>query len=561
MGGFRRNKDIFNHSSFRDCDWEAGGSESQNQSVNDINKFKHGRKKKGSVFDDCSWKNNHQICNDAVENTSKDDKNIQKQKPELSRANQEFDYCHGEEVNEKTLLQSKLSINDLNSEETQKKISNIPNTGKSTMQITEYHMLSKVNLKKLFGAIYLYNDKCYLPLTEQEYLILMRHESDDELLSILKSYRAFSDAYRFLAINPDIEFEQYSKSILQFKTVIVFENMLLDAKSGSRLEHNENYPVFFGTNIYYHAKPRNTPYWDKYLESVSQGDKKIKDLIYEMLGYLLLQGNDGKCFFVLAAASNSGKSVLGEFISSAFSDNYVSHLAIDDFGKRFSLGSLWRTALNVSMDLPQSTLSTDTVSLIKTLTGDFKVTAEEKYAPKFTAINRIKLVFGTNSGISISAPDPAFWNRVIIVPFQYEIPRPQRNPDLLLHLMDEKDDIFSKSIPYVTKLIERNYEFTIPDISNTMKCSWSRNEGDPLGDFFLKYCEITEEGSKTAVQTVYDRYKKYCTAQGIADTISDIATFSKAIRQRNPEIKIKKCRVKEYENPVSAFQNVKCNYN
>lgn len=265
MGGFRRNKDIFNHSSFRDCGWEIGDPKSENQSVNDINKFKHGRKKKGSVFDDCSWKNNHQIRDNVVKNTSKEEKVIRKPMPELSSVNQEFDYYHGEETNEKTLS---------NSEETQKKISNISNTGKSAMQITEDHMLSKVYIKRLYGAIYLFNDKCYLPLTEQEYLILMRRKSDDELLSMLKSYRAFSDAYRFLEINPDIEFDQYSRSILQFKTVIVFENMFLDAKNGSRFEHNQEYPVFFGSNINYRDKPRDTPYWDKFLESVSQGDKK-----------------------------------------------------------------------------------------------------------------------------------------------------------------------------------------------------------------------------------------------------------------------------------------------
>lgn len=137
-----------------------------------------------------------------------------------------------------------MPSNDPDSEEIQKKISKISNTGKSVMQITEDHMLSKVYIKRLYGAIYLYNDKCYLPLTEQEYLTLMRRESDDELLSQLKSYRAFSDAYKFLVINPDIEFDQHNKSILQFKTIIVFENMLLDAKNGSRFDHNQEYPVF-----------------------------------------------------------------------------------------------------------------------------------------------------------------------------------------------------------------------------------------------------------------------------------------------------------------------------
>lgn len=318
----------------------------------------------------------------------------------------------------------------------------------------------------------------------------MRRKSDDGILSILKNYRAYSDAYKFLVINPDIEFEQYDKLILDFKTIIVFDNVLLDAKTCSKIEHSQNYPVFFGTNIRYHVKHGNTPYWDRFLESVAQGDKKIIKLIYEMLGYLLLQGNDGKCFFVLAAAPNSGKSVLGDFISSVFSDCYVSHMTIDDFGKRFSLGSLWRTALNVSMDLPQSTLSTDTVSLIKTLTGDSKITAEEKYAPKFTALNHVKLVFGTNSKISIATPDTAFWNRVIIVPFQHELPRQERDTDLLSHLMDEKDDIFSKCVPYVTELILRNYEFTMPDVSNIMKCDWSGNGGDSIGDFFQSIAKL-----------------------------------------------------------------------
>lgn len=77
----------------------------------------------------------------------------------------------------------------------------------------------------------------------------------------------------------------------------------------------------------------------------------------------------------------------------------------------------------------------------------------------------------------------------------------------------------------------------------------------------MKYCEITEEDSKTAVQEVYDCYKKYCTSQGAADTILDTANFSKAVRQRYPDIKTQKCRIKEYENPVSVFKNVKCNYN
>lgn len=425
---------------------------------------------------------------------------------------------------------------------------------RSSMQIIEDHLLKKVYIRRLYGGIYLYTGKYYAPLTEQDYSILVRRKSSDEIISVLRNYRAFSYGYRFLASNPDIEFHNYARDSVRFKTYIAFENTLLDARTGMRYEHSPDFPVFFGINAHYTKHPADTPYWDAFLASASNGDKKIKKLVYEMIGYLLLQGNDGKCFFVLAIAPNSGKSLMGDFIGELFPDAYVSHMAINDFGDRFSLGGLWRTLVNVSMDLPQSVLNTNTVSLIKTLTGDSKITAEEKYMPKCTALNRLKLVFGTNSRISISAPDSAFWDRVIIVPFLNEIPRQKRIPDLLSHFIDEKDSILSKSIPYVTKLIERNYEFTLPDAAIAMKQEWSGNAGDTIGDFFSGHCTITDDTDGISVQDLFAHYHEYCMEKHVMAL--DMANFSKTITRRYPQVRKGKHRGKGMTNPVSTFENV-----
>lgn len=423
---------------------------------------------------------------------------------------------------------------------------------RNSMQIIEDHLLSKVSIRRLYGVIYLFNGKCYIPLTEQDYSVLVRRKSKDEIISILRNYRAFSDGYRFLASNPDIEFNNYVKESVRFKTFIAFENTLLDAKTGNRYEHNPDFPIIFGVNAKYTEKPADTPWWDAFLDSVSNGDKKTKCLIYEMIGYLLLQGNDGKCFFVLATASNSGKSLIGEF----FPEAYVSHTAINDFGDRFSLGGLWKTTVNVSMDLPQSTLNPNTVSLMKTLAGDSKITAEEKYMPKCTALNRLKLVFGTNSRISISVPDSAFWDRVIIVPFLNEVPRQRRIPDLLSRFINEKDDILSKSIPYVTKLIRRNYDFTLPDAAIEMKQEWSGNAGDTIGSFFSEHCIITDDTCGIPVQDLFIHYQKYCTEKHVFKSGLDAANFSKMITQRYPQVKKGKRRIAGKENPVSIIKNL-----
>lgn len=428
---------------------------------------------------------------------------------------------------------------------------------KSAMQIVEDHLLDKVFIRRLYNGVYLYNGKYYIPLSAQDYAILLRSESDDGIISLLKSYRQFEDGYKFLASNPKIEFEDYIQRSIQYRTFISFKNKILDAKTGKTYRHHPDHPIIFGVNTCYKKHPNDTPYWDYFLESVAQGDKEIKKLIYEMMGYLLLQGNDGKCFFVLAPAPNSGKSLLGDFIESFFQDTYVSHIAIDNLGKRFAMGSLWKTKVNVSMDLPQSILDTNTVSQVKTLTGDFKIATEEKYMPIGTALNHCKFVFGTNFKLAISAPDRAFWDRVIIVPFLYEVPRKERQTDLLAHLIDEKDDILSKCMPYVKKLITRNYEFTIPEVSANMKDAWMENTVDAIGKFFVQHCEISDESEGISLGMLYEYFIDFCNRNGVAPGVEDARNFSRRIKLQHPEIKQKKRRISGADNPVSVFENVR----
>lgn len=100
MGAFRRNKDIFHQPLFQDCGWGIRDSEPENQFGNSVNKSKHGKERVDSVFDDCSWKNNHQLCDGAIKNTSKIDKNLQKQMPNVPSINQDFGCNHGKQMND-----------------------------------------------------------------------------------------------------------------------------------------------------------------------------------------------------------------------------------------------------------------------------------------------------------------------------------------------------------------------------------------------------------------------------------------------------------------------------
>ena len=133
---------------------------------------------------------------------------------------------------------------------------------KSAMQIVEDHLLDKVFIRRLYNGVYLYNGKYYIPLSAQDYAILLRSESDDGIISLLKSYRQFEDGYKFLASNPKIEFEDYIQRSIQYRTFISFKNKILDAKTGKTYRHHPDHPIIFGVNTCYKKHPNDTPYWD-----------------------------------------------------------------------------------------------------------------------------------------------------------------------------------------------------------------------------------------------------------------------------------------------------------
>lgn len=127
---------------------------------------------------------------------------------------------------------------------------------------------------------------------------------------------------------------------------------------------------------------------------------------------------------------------------------------------------------------------------------------------------------------------------------------------MLSRFIDEKDDILSKSIPYVTKLIRRNYDFTLPDAAIEMKQEWSGNVGDTIGSFFSEHCIITDDTCGIPVQDLFIHYQEYCAEKRVFNSSLDAANFSKMITQRYPQVKKEKRRIAGKENPVSIIKNV-----
>lgn len=285
-------------------------------------------------------------------------------------------------------------------------------------------------------------------------------------------------------------------------------------------------PLDFFTSflpIDYRPEQQECPYFDQFVATVSGGDPMIRQLIWEVLGYLLTYDMAGKAFFVLQDVGDSGKSVFGNLVSSFFNPKALAHLDIYRFKDRFSTSALRGKRLNICMDLPRGRISREAIGTIKMLTGDDTITIEEKFHQSQSYKPTCKLLFGSNFPLMPSDNDVAFRARLVTIPFQYAIPKEKQDKHLLDKLMGERSAIAVKALDAYLVLKHRNYQFS--PIQGLYNVTAYVEESELMEQFVNTCCEFRPECS-TFTADLLDAYNAFRASCNVPP-ITDIAFFSR----------------------------------
>lgn len=294
----------------------------------------------------------------------------------------------------------------------------------------------------------------------------------------------------------------------RMKYLIAFQNGIYDCRQQIFLDFSPDYILFSKLDADY-LKYAQTPVFDSFLDNVSGGDAAIKELIWEMIAYILLPTNDGKCFFVMGTAPNSGKSLLAKVIESMFPDSAVNRAPISSISGRFGLASMADKRINISPECVDERIAPEVVNNIKLLTGEEAVNIERKGIDAAREYMTCKLLIATNCATAFAVKDSAFWNRMRIVPFLYSVPQRNQRTDLFENLKCELDSIASIAVSrYARRLIESNYQFSVPDASEKLMCQWRNSSIDRLKEFLNCKCEVTYDLSDFI--PVGELYEEYC---------------------------------------------------
>lgn len=429
----------------------------------------------------------------------------------------------------------------------------------SLAELTE-KILKKVILIRHEGDIYFYNGRTYqIVANQQELLELMVNHVDLTGFNCMAT-KKFSDLLSYMKAREDLIPEDYAEKICETKYFVVLKNGILDLRSLKLLRHSPEHLTFYELDAEW-RKNTDVKYFRKFLRDVSGGDHEIETRIKETIGYLLSPSNDGKCFFVLGVAHDSGKSTVGRLLQEIIGERYVVYRATYQMSNQFALGDTQGKILNMAMDLPKGKLDSKTVALLKQISGGDQITIERKYEHMRSVRSKMRFLFASNYPVTIprADDDDAFWERMIVVPFLYSIPKAELDHDLLDKLLEERDGIVEICLHAVHGIIKRRYQFSKCQAADKMKQKW-RYQTEDFSGTIERYAEhrliVTGQlADRLYLQDVYSDYCDFCYQYDLEEVTYDY--FTNWMKMNLTKCQFGRLRCKPEDNPRAGVKGLK----
>ena len=297
--------------------------------------------------------------------------------------------------------------------------------------------------------------------------------------------------------------------------LVNLENGVFNMETSELLHHDAACRFTYQVHANYieEADQISCPAFEAFCKSSLEGDSTKRKLLLEFIGYICTDSNDGKCALFLKGQPNSGKSVIGAFISRLFDQELVSNIPLHQLGDRFFRAELAGKKLNVAGEISGNVLRD--ISIFKSITGNDSIAGEFKGKDPFSFTPRCKLLFSGNTIPLTTETDTttAFVNRIRVLLFNISVPTEQQDKRLLEKLMEERDSIVTLALQAARELVERNYVFTEPKDSRQFLEAF-RVRGNIL-NAFLEECCILDPSARCFNVELYAAFQAFCERNGL----------------------------------------------
>jgi len=405
--------------------------------------------------------------------------------------------------------------------------------------LTTYSLIFTSNI------IYLYNEDegIYKPIEEEGMKRIIQYIADKVEVKI-------NEADRNEILN-NIKAKVYIADVKtdeEISNLIPFKNGYFNIKENKFHRYTPAKIFFSKLNTDYNENTKEPTVFLKFLNDITQGNEKKKNLILDMMTYTLYRANPYEKMFVLVGSGANGKSTLLKLIEDILGKENISSRTLHDLAEnRFATADLEGKFANLVYELKSQDIKE--FDKVKALVSGDTVTAERKFAPSFMFRNFAKLIFATNVIPTILDETDAVYRRIVLIEFNAKFEGERRDPFMLEKLLREKEGIVKLLMQRLSTVIQKGFEYEndiekIRDRYNLYATSWEK--------FIDEYIEGNTVSTCVFAKDVYEAYIDFCNKNDVSVKLTREQFLKKLgkIQKEAGNINYfkKKVRTKEIDN-------------
>ena len=393
------------------------------------------------------------------------------------------------------------------------------------------YLKNNLHIVKIDNQIHFYYDGLY---------ISGQRRLDAEMLKVIPqlSRTRRNEVYYYL----DAIITENVKSIEA--NLIAFRNGLFDISTDMFIPFNPEHIIQNRVEWDYNPNATNDLV-DEVFETISCGDKEIKDLLEEVAGYCFYRRNELGKAFVLVGEKDNGKSTYLDMITTMLGETNIAALDLAEVNEKFSTAELFGKLANIGDDIGDEFIP-NTGVFKKLVTGE-QLKGERKGQDPFFFHSYAKLLFSANNipRLGRGKDSAAIAKRLIIIPFNAKIDRNSANFKPYIKYDLRKQEAMEYLILLGLRGLKRVLFFNRFTESSKVQSALDEYEitNNPILGFF-RSIELNEILNEPTNQ-IYKLYQEYCIRDNL-QPLSNIEFSKQMKRYFNLEIVDKKVRGTKY---------------
>ena len=376
-----------------------------------------------------------------------------------------------------------------------------------------------------YSAIYWYRDGVYQEARENVFKGVIKREIAKYRPELVKM-SIINEVYEQLMT--DLDYVSLSKFNAD-QNIINFKNGVLHLDTMKKTKHDPKHLSSIQIPCDWPAKEIPTPTFDKYLDTLTNGDKDLQAFILAFIGICIsnVWGTHFKKGLFFTGPGDTGKSQIKLLLEMLLGER--NHFAIDLSGLEARFGTSYVYGKRMVGSADMGFMSLKELRTFKQLTGGDSIMGERKTQQGFTFRYRGCLIFATNKMPVFSGDDGSWvYDRFCIVKCNNVIPEEERDPKLLEKMFAEASGIIYKAVIQLKEVIQNGYKLTEPKAIIEARNEYFR--ANNIVTAFADECleDFKGPGQNASITSVYDTFLRWCKGNNNGHTCS-MAEFKRRL--------------------------------